>query len=55
MKAYYIDDGDIEDLKYAMRLGNKKMMQRIIHDIEFRGERREMSRADIAAMLSDFS
>lgn len=47
MREYYLDEGDLQDLKHALRTGNKKMMQQIIHSVEFRGHRLQMAQAEM--------
>ncbi len=47
MREYYLEHSELLDLKHALHIGNKKMMQQILHDIEFRHYRLEMAQAEM--------
>lgn len=39
MREYYLEYGEMQDLKHAVSIGNKLMQQQILHEVEMRNYR----------------
>lgn len=54
MREYYITEGELHDLKYALRNDHKQMANEMLHEIEHRYYRLRLSQAEMILAYSGY-
>lgn len=47
MSEYYLEYGEMQDLKHFLTIGNEKGMRQILSDVEMRNYRLKMAQAEM--------